>query len=141
MRTERSESGKSQLLRLLVEIRFYVKGITCYNLKCVYLLVSFCVLTLFNAFSKTLRLLHFVFIFVLCAQCAGCLQHSAIKNFVKIRVKNREPVPTYAMEMDQQERESDIGDESPVVRIFSYLIFYVVGFEKQLSFLTVSPLQ
>lgn len=33
----------------------------------------------------------------------------------KIRVKNREPVPVYAMEMDPQERESELGEDSPVV--------------------------
>ena len=37
------------------------------------------------------------------------------KQIIKIRVKNREPVPVYAMEMDPQERESDMGDDSPVV--------------------------
>lgn len=46
--------------------------------------------------------------------CAECVKHSAKRTF-KIRVKNREPVPVYAMEMDPQERDSDIGDDSPVV--------------------------
>lgn len=40
--------------------------------------------------------------------------HSAEGHSVKIRVKNREPLPVYAMEMEQQERESEMGEESPV---------------------------
>lgn len=44
------------------------------------------------------------------------------KTVVKIRVKNREPVPVYAMEMDPHERDSDIGDESPMVS-FIFIIY------------------
>lgn len=43
----------------------------------------------------------------------------------KIRVKNREPLPFYAgMEMDPQERESEMGEESPVVS--QWMIFLVL---------------
>lgn len=43
------------------------------------------------------------------------LQGILRRTIAKIRVKNREPVPVYAMEMDPQERDSDLGDDSPVV--------------------------
>lgn len=56
------------------------------------------------------RLLNFVWlVFVECFE-AFCDSDS-----IKIRVKNREPVPVYAMDMDPQERDSEIGEESPVV--------------------------
>lgn len=46
---------------------------------------------------------------------AGCSRAFCNGKGGKIRVKNREPVPVYAMEMDPQERDSDLGDDSPVV--------------------------
>lgn len=36
-----------------------------------------------------------------------------VRKTVKIRVKNREPVPAYAMA--DADRDSDLGDDSPVV--------------------------
>lgn len=49
--------------------------------------------------------------------CAVCrvLRAFCNRQIAKIRVKNREPVPVYAMEMEPQERDSDLGDDSPVV--------------------------
>lgn len=33
----------------------------------------------------------------------------------KIRVKNRDPVPVYAMDGGRIDRDSDLGDDSPMV--------------------------
>lgn len=56
---------------------------------------------------------NFVYFFVGVVRCE-VPRHFA-QTFVKIRVKNREPVPVYAMEMDPHERDSDMGDDSPMV--------------------------
>lgn len=61
----------------------------------------------------------------------------------KIRVKT-EPVPVYAMEMDQHERDSDMGEDSPVVShlllllvIYSYDILHLLRHLRLLSILQV----
>lgn len=50
--------------------------------------------------------------------CARVATAHSPRQLAKIRVKNREPVPVYAMEMDPHERDSDIGDDSPMVSAF-----------------------
>lgn len=55
------------------------------------------------------------FFLVLCIVARSAHRCTSPRQFAKIRVKNREPVPVYAMEMDPHDRDSDIGDDSPMV--------------------------
>lgn len=55
---------------------------------------------------------------------AGCVDYAFCDLASKIRVKNRDPVQVYAMEMEPQEREADLGDDSPVVRQFSFRLLF-----------------
>ncbi|CAH2089665.1 unnamed protein product [Euphydryas editha] len=48
-------------------------------------------------------------------RCSACCR-SRVHKAAKIRVKNREPVPAYAMA--DADRDSDLGDDSPVVSQF-----------------------
>lgn len=54
---------------------------------------------------------------------AGCVDYAFCDLAAKIRVKNRDPVQVYAMEMEPQERVADLDDDSPVVRFCDNFVF------------------
>lgn len=60
--------------------------------------------------------------------------HQLLKKVAKIRVKNRDPIPIYT-EMDERriDRDSDLGDDSPMVS-FHIIIIITISFSFSLHY-------